>query len=45
MLLYVGKAQVSSPLSDVIYFPGGPGGVLLASQGGPEWADIWRTGL
>lgn len=20
-------------------------GVLLASQGGPDWADIWRTGL
>lgn len=41
----VGKWQVGSPVSDVICVPGGPKAVALASQGGPDRADIWRIGL
>lgn len=39
------KMLVSALLSELIYFSGYPLGVVLASQGGPDWADIWRTGL
>lgn len=44
VFLCVCKWQFSSPLSVVICFTGGPRG-SCQHRGGPDWADIWRTGL